>query len=74
MKTRPPGAAMLLLVLLLGFSRGAVADDDGDGGNGGTLFWDLIHPSTNAHALIAFQAFGMVTGGGAEDHGWLAMR
>ncbi len=38
------------------------------GALGGTLFWDLIHPSTNAHALIAFQAFGAVSGGtGADD-------
>lgn len=32
------------------------------GANGGTLFWDLIHPTSNAHALIAFQAFGAVSG------------
>ena len=37
------------------------------GALGGTLFWDLIHPSTNAHALIAFQAFGAVTGAGESD-------
>ena len=44
------------------------------GAAGGTLFWDLIHPSTNAHALIGFQAFGAVTGAGSEEHGWFAMR
>ena len=47
------------------------------GANGGALFWDLIHPSSKAHALLAFQAFGTVTGGtGAadDDWGWLAMR
>ena len=47
------------------------------GTNGGTLFWDLIHPSTHAHALIAFQAFGAVTAAGAtddDDPDWLAMR
>lgn len=37
------------------------------GALGGTLFWDLIHPSTNAHALIAFQAFGAVTGTDESD-------
>ncbi len=52
----------------------ALGSSPDSGVNGGALFWDLIHPTTNAHALIGFLAFGTVTGGAAADSGWLAMR
>ncbi len=61
----PPGPTGVCPDLGMGIDAGA---------NGGALFWDLIHPTTNAHALIAFQAFGTVTGAGSGDRGWLAMR
>ncbi len=44
------------------FPTGACPPDGDTFDATGVLFWDLLHPTTAAHDIIALVAFGAVTG------------